>query len=193
MTCPICKKLLWESKKTPCCDTAFCDECITQHLVDHSFECPVCESKIASLNKLKIDEALRRRVKSYVDGEIQRSKQEEEEEKEKQAAKANASGVQGDGKGKEGSSTESKVKQEPGTAADKAVEDTKVSCIRRNVNRCRLTSVIRAKKALLLLAKMERSPVTSLSRTMVETATPTMSEASLLQGNRKSRPRQSLD
>ena len=37
LACNICKKLVWEAVRTPCCDSAFCEECITSHLVDHSF------------------------------------------------------------------------------------------------------------------------------------------------------------
>ena len=79
LTCPICKKLVWEAVRTPCCSTAFCEECITTHLVDHSFECPVCESKVPSLDKLQPDQELRDRVRGYVDGEIERSKEQEAE------------------------------------------------------------------------------------------------------------------
>jgi protein MPE1 len=83
LTCAICKKLVWEAVRTPCCDSAFCEECITTRLVEHAFECPVCESKVASLDKLRPDEELREKVKGYVDGEIERSKKEEKEEKER--------------------------------------------------------------------------------------------------------------
>lgn len=83
LTCPICKKLVWEAVRTPCCDSAFCEECITTHLLEHAFECPVCESKVPSLDKLKLDAELREQVKGYVDGEIERSKKEEKEEKER--------------------------------------------------------------------------------------------------------------
>ena len=84
LRCPICKKLVWEAVRTPCCSTAYCEECITTHLVEHDFECPSCESKVPSLGKLAPDMDLREKVKGYVDGEIERSKKEEEEEKEKQ-------------------------------------------------------------------------------------------------------------
>lgn len=84
LTCPICKKLVWEAVRTPCCDTQFCEECITTHLLEHSFECPVCESRVPSIDKLRPDPELRERVKGYVNGEIERSKKEEKEEKERE-------------------------------------------------------------------------------------------------------------
>lgn len=54
-----------EAVQTPCCQTAFCEECITTHLVEHDFECPQCESKVASLDKLQPDEEIRERVKEF--------------------------------------------------------------------------------------------------------------------------------
>jgi protein MPE1 len=33
--------------------------------VEHDFECPQCESKVASLDRLKADEEMRERVKEY--------------------------------------------------------------------------------------------------------------------------------
>lgn len=80
LTCPLCKKLVWEAVRVPCCSTAFCEECISTHLLEHDFECPSCESKIASLDKLQPDEELRERVKAYVSGELEKNKKEVKEE-----------------------------------------------------------------------------------------------------------------
>ena len=80
LSCPICQKLVWEAVRTPCCDSAYCEECIQTSLLEHAFECPSCESKVASLDKLREDPELRARVRSYVEGEIERSKKIEEEE-----------------------------------------------------------------------------------------------------------------
>lgn len=68
--------------RVPCCNTASCEECIQNYLLEHDFECPMCESKVPSLDALKVDEELRERVKGYVEGEIERSKKEEEKEEE---------------------------------------------------------------------------------------------------------------
>ena len=54
----------------PCCGTTYCEECITSHLVEHDFECPACESKVASLSRLRKDEDVRARVEEWkVDNE----------------------------------------------------------------------------------------------------------------------------
>ncbi|OCF37220.1 protein MPE1 [Kwoniella heveanensis BCC8398] len=100
ITCPICKKLVWEAVRTPCCSTAYCEECITTYLVEHDFECPNCESKVPSLDKLAPDAELREKVGKYVDGEVERSKEEEKED-EKVKGEGSRDGDQGgeDGKG----------------------------------------------------------------------------------------------
>jgi hypothetical protein len=66
-----------EATRTPCCHTAYCEDCINSHLLEHDFVCPSCESKIASLDKLEPDEDLRERAKAYREGE--KGKGEEEE------------------------------------------------------------------------------------------------------------------
>ena len=80
LICPICRKLFLDPVLTPCCRSAFCEECITNHLVEYDFECPSCESKVPSLKSLIVDGELLERVKGYVDGEIARSRKEKEEE-----------------------------------------------------------------------------------------------------------------
>lgn len=80
LACPICRKLVWDAVKTPCCSTSFCEECITTWLLEHEFECESCESKVKSVKDLTVDEELRERVRQYMDAEIERSKKEKAEE-----------------------------------------------------------------------------------------------------------------
>jgi protein MPE1 len=82
LACPICKKVVWEAVKTPCCSTSYCEECVTNWLMDHEFVCESCESKVGSLEELVPDEELREKVGEYIEGEIVRSKREKEEEDE---------------------------------------------------------------------------------------------------------------
>lgn len=80
LACALCKKALRDATRTPCCDTAYCEECIQTHLVEHDFECPHCESKITSLDKLNPDQDLRDRVQAYQDGQKKEGKTEGEGE-----------------------------------------------------------------------------------------------------------------
>lgn len=75
LSCPICSRLLREAVRTPCCKTLYCEECIHTTLLDQDFVCPNCESKVASLDKLKPDEEARQQVEDFVKSELQKSKE----------------------------------------------------------------------------------------------------------------------
>ncbi|TCD71850.1 hypothetical protein EIP91_003193 [Steccherinum ochraceum] len=77
LICPIDHKLFKDAKKTPCCGTRYCEECIESHLLERDFICPSCGRKIASLDKLMIDKSTRTKVHDYIDKEIEKSKQQE--------------------------------------------------------------------------------------------------------------------
>ncbi|GAA5979468.1 hypothetical protein JCM10908_002935 [Rhodotorula pacifica] len=83
LTCPICSKLLRDAVLTPCCSTAFCEECVSNALLDNDMLCPECETRIKSLEKLKVDEDRRERAKKYVDETVAASKEAAEEERKK--------------------------------------------------------------------------------------------------------------
>lgn len=78
LVCPICKKLVAEAVRVPCCKTAYCEECIQSYLLEHDFVCLSCESKIPSLDKLIPDEELRERAQAYREGQEAVKKEEEE-------------------------------------------------------------------------------------------------------------------
>ncbi|GAA5884932.1 hypothetical protein JCM6882_007156 [Rhodosporidiobolus microsporus] len=131
LTCPICSKLLRDAVLTPCCNTSFCDECVSNQLLDNDMLCPECETRVKNLDKLKPDEDRRERCKTYVDEMVEASKaraeqekkeREEEEERlkaaqEKAAAAAAAKAAEegADAEGQEGGKgEETAVKQEDG-------------------------------------------------------------------------------
>jgi protein MPE1 len=78
IVCPIDHRILRDAVKTPCCGTAYCEDCIQTHLLEKDFICPHCASKVASLDKLAIDRLMRRRVADYIAKEIEASQREEE-------------------------------------------------------------------------------------------------------------------
>ncbi|KAF5336100.1 hypothetical protein D9611_006429 [Ephemerocybe angulata] len=78
LACPIDNKLFQEAVKTPCCGTAYCEECIQSHLLDRDFVCPNCNKKIASLDKLVPDIATRAKVSAYIDKTLEDSRKEVE-------------------------------------------------------------------------------------------------------------------
>jgi protein MPE1 len=86
LTCPSCSKLLRDAVLTPCCSTSFCDECVSNALLDNDMLCPECETRVKSLEKLKPDEDRRERAKKYVDDMLESGKELAEQEKKEREA-----------------------------------------------------------------------------------------------------------
>jgi protein MPE1 len=118
LACPICKKVIWEAVKTPCCSTSYCEECVTNWLMDHEFVCESCESKVGSLEELVPDEELREKVGEYIEGEIVRSKREKEEEDEQ-------AGIVGGDQAEPDAEGSSEVKAEPEHGEEGASQEEK--------------------------------------------------------------------
>lgn len=76
LACPIDSKLLQDAVQTPCCGTAYCEDCIQSHLLERDFVCPNCSKKIASLDKLVPDTAARAKVTAYVEKTLEESRKE---------------------------------------------------------------------------------------------------------------------
>ncbi|KAK4049419.1 Protein mpe1 [Microbotryomycetes sp. JL201] len=113
LTCPICSKLLRDATLTPCCSTSFCEECITNSLIDNDKLCPECETRVKNLDKLKKDEVRREKVKKYIDDVVEASKDVKEEGEE--------DGTGEDDKKVGDNSAEDKVKAEDGSDDKSAV------------------------------------------------------------------------
>lgn len=75
LSCPICSRLLRDAVRTPCCKTVYCEECIQNALLDQDFVCPKCESKIASLEKLRPDQETRQKVDEFVKAEVEKNRE----------------------------------------------------------------------------------------------------------------------
>ncbi|KAL8762502.1 MAG: hypothetical protein Q9184_001502 [Pyrenodesmia sp. 2 TL-2023] len=109
LECSIDKRLFVEPSKTPCCQTTFCLECITNALLENDLRCPQCNTENILLDDLKPDEQMLGRIRDYeqeqqsskspeavksfgkdTDNESSRSKQESAEEV-KASPKATAS------------------------------------------------------------------------------------------------------
>ncbi|KAG8774443.1 hypothetical protein FRC12_001979 [Ceratobasidium sp. 428] len=75
LACPICERLAKNAVRTPCCRTTYCEECIQNHLLDHDFVCR-CGKKIASFDRLEVDEKRREQVGEVVRSMIEESRKE---------------------------------------------------------------------------------------------------------------------
>ncbi|KAG6833007.1 hypothetical protein H0H87_012593 [Tephrocybe sp. NHM501043] len=100
LACPIDHKLFRDAVKTPCCGTLYCEECIQTHLLERDFICPNCAKKVASLDKLIVDQPTRTKVNDYIEKAIEDSKKDgekdgEEESTSKDGASKSATQVNG--------------------------------------------------------------------------------------------------
>ncbi|CAE6426282.1 unnamed protein product [Rhizoctonia solani] len=75
LACPICDRLTKSAVRTPCCKQVFCEECIQTHLLEHDFVCR-CGKKIASFDRLEVDEKRREQVGEAVRAMIEESRKE---------------------------------------------------------------------------------------------------------------------
>ncbi|KAK0388229.1 hypothetical protein NLU13_4474 [Sarocladium strictum] len=66
LSCPIDKKLLIEPMKTPCCQKSFCNDCITNALIESDFVCPSCQTESVLIDDLQPDEEASKRIQEYV-------------------------------------------------------------------------------------------------------------------------------
>ncbi|KAI9762536.1 MAG: hypothetical protein M4579_000339 [Chaenotheca gracillima] len=67
LECPIDKKLFVDPAKTPCCAKVFCNDCITNALIENDLTCPSCHSEGILIDDLTADSEVAAKVKSYVE------------------------------------------------------------------------------------------------------------------------------
>ncbi|KAI9045120.1 cleavage polyadenylation factor subunit MPE1 [Aspergillus affinis] len=79
LECPIDKRMLLEPTKTPCCQRTYCNDCITNALIESDFVCPGCATEGVLLDNLFVDEEAVDKIKVY-----ETEKAESKKEKEKQ-------------------------------------------------------------------------------------------------------------
>lgn len=93
LACSICSTLLKSAVKISCCRSAFCYDCISNYLKEHSSVCPECETKVSSnLSKSLIeDEERRTRSREYVEDLLRASKESQEDSKNAETDQVNKS------------------------------------------------------------------------------------------------------
>lgn len=77
LECPIDKRMFLEPTKTPCCQRTYCNDCITNALIESDFVCPGCATEGVLLDNLFLDEEAVSKIKTY-EAERADSKKEKE-------------------------------------------------------------------------------------------------------------------
>lgn len=66
LECSIDKKMFIEPMKTPCCKRTFCNDCITNALIESDFVCPACQTEGVLIDDLTPDEDTSRKIQEYL-------------------------------------------------------------------------------------------------------------------------------
>ncbi|KAM0808830.1 putative DWNN domain-containing protein [Seiridium cardinale] len=66
LLCTLDKKLFIDPVTTPCCEKTFCNECITNALIESDFVCPSCQTEGVLIDDLKPDDQTTTKVQDYL-------------------------------------------------------------------------------------------------------------------------------
>ncbi|KAL5348758.1 Protein mpe1 [Pseudogymnoascus australis] len=67
LECPIDKRMFIDPMKTPCCEKTYCNDCITNALIESDFTCPGCQTDEVLIDNLKPDEEMSKLIKDYIE------------------------------------------------------------------------------------------------------------------------------
>lgn len=68
LECSIDKRLFVDPTKTPCCQSTFCRDCITNMLLENDLRCPECSTENVPIDDLVPDEQVMTKIQSYEEG-----------------------------------------------------------------------------------------------------------------------------
>ncbi|KAK8049405.1 hypothetical protein PG994_011135 [Apiospora phragmitis] len=76
LLCAVDKKLFIDPMKTPCCEKTYCNDCITNALIESDFVCPACQAEGVLIDDLKTDEEASKKIQEYLkEKEIAKTKE----------------------------------------------------------------------------------------------------------------------
>ncbi|RKF76382.1 putative RING finger protein P8B7.15c [Golovinomyces cichoracearum] len=67
LECSIDKRIFIDPMKTPCCEKTYCNDCITNSLIESDFTCPGCQTIGVLLDDLKQDEVMSLKIQQYLE------------------------------------------------------------------------------------------------------------------------------
>jgi protein MPE1 len=83
LECSIDKRIFIDPMKTPCCEKTYCNDCITNALIESDFVCPGCQSDGILIDDLKPDDETSAKIKVYLEEKTAAKKQKEKAERER--------------------------------------------------------------------------------------------------------------
>ena len=85
LECSIDKRLFVDPTKTPCCQTTYCNDCITNALLDDDLQCPGCGKEGILIDDLTPDTDVAAKIRNY-ENEKAAAKREQQKQEEKEAS-----------------------------------------------------------------------------------------------------------
>ncbi|PQE33000.1 hypothetical protein CJF32_00001503 [Rutstroemia sp. NJR-2017a WRK4] len=83
LECPLDKRIFIDPMKTPCCEKTYCNDCITNALIESDFTCPGCQTDGVLIDDLKPDDETTAKIKTYLEEKNNAAKKEREEQRSK--------------------------------------------------------------------------------------------------------------
>ena len=77
LECPVDKRIFIDPMKTPCCEKTYCNDCITNALIESDFTCPGCQTDGVLIDDLKPDDEATMKIKAYLEEKTAARKAEE--------------------------------------------------------------------------------------------------------------------
>ncbi|KUJ15755.1 DWNN-domain-containing protein [Mollisia scopiformis] len=67
LECSIDNRIFIDPMKTPCCEKTYCNDCITNALIDSDFTCPGCQTEGVLIDDLKTDDETSAKITAYLE------------------------------------------------------------------------------------------------------------------------------
>jgi protein MPE1 len=77
LECPIDKRMFLEPTKTPCCQRTYCNDCISNALIESDFVCPGCSTEGVLLDNLTPDDEAVSKIKTYEAEKVEAKREKE--------------------------------------------------------------------------------------------------------------------
>ncbi|KAB5554497.1 DWNN domain-containing protein [Coniochaeta sp. 2T2.1] len=116
LECPIDKRMFIDPMKTPCCEKTYCNDCITNALIESDFICPACSTEGVLIDDLKPDDEAASKIKDYLSEKENKGKEGSKSPATKAAATPK-SPVKGEDQDKEDQTKEKAGSKSPRAAA----------------------------------------------------------------------------
>ncbi|KAI0190061.1 MPE1 protein [Xylaria flabelliformis] len=66
LLCSIDNRMFIDPMKTPCCEKTYCNDCITNALIESDFVCPGCQTDGVLIDDLKSDDAVATKIEAFL-------------------------------------------------------------------------------------------------------------------------------